>query len=68
MTTTIRSSRTDEHFLSLATEVGRRAAEHDAEHDRDATFVAEAYRAMSGTGYLAIAVPVEFGGSGATWR
>jgi alkylation response protein AidB-like acyl-CoA dehydrogenase len=68
MTTTIRSPRTDEEFLSLAAEVGRRAAERDAEHDRDATFVAEAYRAMSETGYLAIAVPVEFGGSGATWR
>ena len=66
MTTTTESPRTDEQVLSLAAEVGRRAAEHDAEHDRDATFVTEAYLAMAETGYLAIAVPVELGGGGAT--
>jgi alkylation response protein AidB-like acyl-CoA dehydrogenase len=58
----------DEHVLGLATEVGRRAAAFDAEHDRDATFVTEAYEAMTETGYLGLAVPAELGGIGATFR
>ncbi|MGZ4537423.1 MAG: acyl-CoA dehydrogenase family protein, partial [Nocardioidaceae bacterium] len=58
----------DAQILALATEVGRRAAEADAEHDRDATFVTEAYRAMADLGYLGLAVPTESGGLGATFR
>jgi alkylation response protein AidB-like acyl-CoA dehydrogenase len=61
-------SPTDEHVLALAADVGRRAAAFDAAHDRDATFVTEAYRAMAETGYLALPVPQELGGSGATLR
>ena len=59
---------TDERFLAMATEVGRRAAPHDAAHDRDATFVTEAYEAMAQNGYLAMAVPAELGGGGASLR
>lgn len=77
MTTTIPSPTTpadttsgpsDEQILGLAAEVGLRAAATDADHDRDATFVIEAYQAMSELGYLSVAVPPEFGGLGASWR
>ena len=37
-------------------------------HDRDATFVTEAYDAMHAAGYLRLAVPTDLGGSGATMR
>jgi alkylation response protein AidB-like acyl-CoA dehydrogenase len=59
---------TDTRFVDLARRIGEVAAEHAAEHDRDATFVAEAYQAMKETGYLALAVPAELGGLGATMR
>lgn len=58
----------DEQILALAAEVGRRSAGSDAQHDRDATFVTEAYRAMADLGYLGLAVPAELGGLGASWR
>jgi acyl-CoA dehydrogenase len=54
--------------VDLAERVGAVAAEHAAEHDRDATFVAEAYAAMRENGYLALTVPKELGGLGATMR
>lgn len=59
---------TDAAAVQLAAEVGRAAAPYDAEHDRDATFVREAYAAMSDLGYLRLAVPTELGGLGASWR
>ena len=58
----------DSRFTDLAARVGAVAAEHAAEHDRDATFVSEAYAAMREHGYLALAVPEELGGLGATMR
>jgi alkylation response protein AidB-like acyl-CoA dehydrogenase len=62
-------SRTDDsRFTDLAARIGAVAAEHAAEHDRDATFVDEAYAAMREHGYLALAVPRELGGLGATMR
>ena len=36
----------DAAFVDLAARIGAIAAEHAAEHDRDATFVAEAYAAI----------------------
>ena len=54
--------------MALAAEMGRVAAEHDAAHDRDATFVTEAYDAMHAAGYLRLAVPTDLGGAGATMR
>jgi alkylation response protein AidB-like acyl-CoA dehydrogenase len=58
----------DDRFLPLAARVGAVAARHAADHDRDATFVAEAYDAMRETGYLALGVPAELGGLGADLR
>src|SRR5687768_9822240 len=68
MTTTLQPLPTDERFLALAAGIGRRAAATEAEHDRAATFVTEAYDAMRETGYLGLAVPGELGGLGASWR
>lgn len=58
----------DDEFVGLAAEVGAVAAAHADEHDRDATFVGEAYEAMRASGYLRLAVPEELGGLGATMR
>jgi alkylation response protein AidB-like acyl-CoA dehydrogenase len=58
----------DDRFVPLAREIGEVAARHAAEHDRDASFVAEAYDAMRDRGYLALAVPEELGGLGASMR
>ncbi|MBC6448056.1 acyl-CoA dehydrogenase family protein [Actinokineospora xionganensis] len=58
----------DTRFVGLAADIGAVAAAHAAEHDRDATFVAEAYDAMRERGYLALSVPDELGGLGATMR
>ena len=58
----------DARFVHLAARIGAVAAAHAAEHDRDATFVAESYIAMREHGYLALAVPDNFGGLGATLR
>ena len=52
----------------MAARIGAVAAAHASAHDRDATFVAEAYEAMREEGYLALAVPEELGGLGATMR
>jgi acyl-CoA dehydrogenase len=66
---TFRPSRPgDDAFVDLARRIGAVAAEHATEHDRDATFVHEAYEAMRRTGYLGLVVPVELGGQGATMR
>lgn len=62
------SRRDDTRFVGLAAKIGAIAAEHAAEHDRYATFVREAYDAMRAEGYLALAVPEELGGLGATIR
>ena len=58
----------DTRFVGLAAGIGAVAAEHAADHDREATFVAEAYAAMKESGYLALAVPEELGGPGGTLR
>ena len=58
----------DDRFVSLAAEVGAVAAAHADEHDREATFVSEAYDAMRANGYLRLAVPEELGGLGASIR
>jgi acyl-CoA dehydrogenase len=58
----------DAQVHELADRVGRVAAPFEAEHDREASFVHEAYAEMGVSGYLRLAVPVELGGLGATWR
>ena len=54
--------------MAWAAELGAAIAEHAARHDRDGTFVAEAYELLRSSGYLALAVPEELGGRGATIR
>ena len=54
--------------MALAARVGRVAAEFDAGHDRDASFVTEAYDEMHACGYLRLPVPAELGGLGASMR
>ncbi|WP_410659424.1 acyl-CoA dehydrogenase family protein [Amycolatopsis sp. lyj-112] len=58
----------DDRFTGLAARIGAVAEKYSAEHDRDATFVTEAYDAMREHGYLALAVPEELGGLGASMR
>jgi alkylation response protein AidB-like acyl-CoA dehydrogenase len=58
----------DDRFVSLAAEVGAVAAANADEHDREATFVSEAYESMRSSGYLRLAVPEELGGLGASIR
>ncbi|HEX5614457.1 MAG TPA: acyl-CoA dehydrogenase family protein [Acidimicrobiia bacterium] len=53
-------------FVPRAREIGERIAPFSAGHDRDGSFVHEAYEVFRETGYLALAVPTELGGAGAT--
>jgi acyl-CoA dehydrogenase len=58
----------DDDLVAWAGSLGRQVAEHAARHDRDGTFVTEAYDLLRESGYLALAVPEELGGRGATIR
>jgi acyl-CoA dehydrogenase len=53
-------------FVGLAAELGARFADHARRHDRDGTFVEEAFAVLRESGYLALAVPTDLGGMGAT--
>jgi alkylation response protein AidB-like acyl-CoA dehydrogenase len=55
-------------FVEKAASVGAEIGAHAATHDRDGTFVEEGLRALRETGLLAIGVPAELGGGGATIR
>ncbi|WP_068275501.1 acyl-CoA dehydrogenase family protein [Aldersonia kunmingensis] len=55
-------------FAEWAAEIGRKIQPFSSIHDREGTFVAEAYEVFSSTGYLALAVPQELGGHGASIR
>lgn len=52
--------------LVRAAEIGPRIAAHAARHDREGSFVTEAYDELRAAGLLRAAVPVELGGDGAT--
>ncbi len=52
--------------LDLAATVGATIAEHAGRHDRDGTFVHEGIDALRDAGLLALAVPTELGGGGAS--
>jgi len=58
----------DDAFVSLAAELGSEFAPRAAEHDRENTFVTENFARMREAGYLALAVPTELGGLGASMR
>ena len=66
-TTTLPGELEDE-LVRWAGELGAQIAPYAAEHDRDGTFVTEAFELLRASGYLAIAVPEELGGRGATIR
>lgn len=55
-----------ERFVPLARELGTKFAQYSAGHDRDGTFVHEAFEILKDAGYLALPVPEELGGMGAT--
>lgn len=53
-------------FIALGERLGQVAAEHADEHDRNNTFPHETFAALRDAGYLALTVPIEFGGQGAS--
>jgi acyl-CoA dehydrogenase len=70
---TINESTTDSHsreaeLVAWADELGAQIAPYAARHDQDGTFVTEAFELLRSSGFLAIAVPEELGGRGATVR
>lgn len=58
----------DARFVAWAASLGTQISEHSRRHDRDGTFVDEAYDLLRSSGYLALAVPTELGGHGASIR
>ncbi len=58
----------DDGFVDLAAEIGAQVAGHAEQHDREGTFVGEAYDLLRDSGYLRLAVPAELGGLGASMR
>jgi acyl-CoA dehydrogenase len=70
MTTTLQEAPTahEGDLVGWADELGGQVAAFAPGHDRDGTFVTEAYDLLRSSGYLALAVPTELGGRGATIR
>lgn len=70
MTTMTQHSTADKEreLVAWAAELGAAIGVHSARHDDDGTFVTEAYELLKSSGYLALAVPEELGGRGATIR
>lgn len=66
MTTIDIDPRTD--LVGRAAAVGRVIGAHAARHDNDGTFVEEAFDCLRDEGLLALGVPEELGGGGATIR
>lgn len=66
MTTTLEP--TTASLVERAAAVGETLAAHAARHDDEGSFVQEGFDALRESGLLAMAVPVELGGSGATIR
>ncbi len=58
----------DDRFVELARGLAAEFAPRAATHDRDNSFVGENYDRMKATGYTRMAIPVEFGGLGASMR
>ena len=53
-------------FIELGERMGRIAGEQADAHDRNNTFPHDTFAALRESGYLALTVPIEFGGMGAT--
>ena len=62
LTTTHRDAEREAELVAWATTLGEQIARHARRHDRDGTFVDEAYELLRPSGYLALAVPTELGG------
>ncbi len=58
----------DNDFIAWAAGFGSILGDHAAAYDRDGTWVHESFEALRRAGMLALAVPTEFGGMGATVR
>lgn len=60
--------KTERHarFIDLGEQMGEIAAEQADAHDRNNTFPHDTFAALRASGYLALTVPIEFGGLGAT--
>lgn len=67
MTNTIERT-TDQDLLNRAATIGAEIATYAGRHDADGTFVDEGLRSLRDAGMLALAVPTELGGWGATVR
>ncbi len=65
-TTTTNPTERRGELVAWAAELGHEIAAHAARHDAEGSFVSEAYDLMRSSGYLALAVPEELGGRGAT--
>ena len=71
MTTTIETQDAqarEAELVAWAASLGPVLAEHAARHDDEGTWVAESYEHLRQNGLLALAVPTELGGMGATIR
>jgi acyl-CoA dehydrogenase len=68
MTRELETKDRERELVAWAAELGTKISEYSAVHDRDGTFVTEAYETLREAGYLALAVPEELGGSGASIR
>jgi alkylation response protein AidB-like acyl-CoA dehydrogenase len=62
------AAKKEHELVEWAASFGPLLAEHAERHDRDGTFVTESHNALREAGLLAIGVPEELGGQGATYR
>lgn len=62
------STNRESELVTWAAELGATIGQHTERHDREGGFVTEAYDVLRSSGYLALAVPEELGGRGATIR
>ena len=60
-------TRRQEELVALAGDLGARFATRAAGHDRDGTFPHENFADLHASGYLALSIPREFGGGGASY-
>jgi alkylation response protein AidB-like acyl-CoA dehydrogenase len=62
------AAQTEQELVEWAASFGPLLAEHAERHDREGSFVTESHAALREAGLLAIGVPAELGGRGATPR
>lgn len=68
VTSDIHTTDQQRELVAWAAELGAAIGHYATQHDREGSFVAEAYDVLRASGYLALAVPTELGGRGATIR